>query len=552
MGGLSLDPNMDDPQAAAEDYSVVDPSGYGDPGMMWGSAVDDPSAWIPDTSQAESALSRLRGLSESYLGGADMGHAFDEIKQSKLNALRAARAAYATPQDQSNLPQLAFAAAMLAPTRSGKFSEALSSGLSALIPEIKDQRVMEQARRAGLAGLESQAEAVPGDIMSSRLTAGTDLLSKAQELEFKIQDLKQRGLWNQLSAATRLRAAQTMANARIRAANINQQGSNQRRMQATVQQAQTLAKQDAQNLIAMHYNLPADQYDKWLDDRTAHIMQQWGYKPEDYQGLLIGSGGGTASPTAAAPAGTGATTTPAEQELQQELQQEATQRGQATGAAPAPNVTAAPQPGAAAVPSVAAPGAPTPDVTAAQAENALGAGNGWSRQAAVLTPGEQKDVDDADQQTNNIMMAQNGLQKAIDLNSKAYGGALAGAHTYVQRNLRWIPGYHMSDKAINTTNYENLVNTQVVQNLRASFGGNNITEGERKYLEKLQGSINLSPEERLPILQRAQTYIDARRRYYEWKSRAIRSGTYRNMSYADFLKATNDPLYMSVIGKSAP
>jgi len=536
------DDSIPDPQSYAED-ALAGGSDYGDPGIAaFNVDTNDPSAWIPDTSQAESALARMRGLSESYLGGEDMGQAFDKIKQSKIAALRAARAAYEAPKNQSDLARLAFGAAMLQPTRTGRLSEGIGSGLSAMLPYIQNQRNVDAYNRAGLANLSSQEAEIPGDIMGERLTAGTDMLQKAQELEFKIQDLKQRGLWNQMSAAARIRAANIMAQARRYVANINQVGSNQRKVLQLVQQAQTLAKQDAQNLIGMHYNLPADQYDAWIDKRTEAIMRGWGYDPQTYQNVL-GPGGGAPSnvdPAAAA-------------DLSQELSQEAVQRD--PGGATPPSSTgangspaAAPSSAAGVVTPQPAPAA-TPDATVANAENAIaGTGSQWSRQAATLTPQEQKDVDTADENTNTLMMAEKGIDDALALNDKAWGGALAGPTAWLDRNLRWVPGYHMPQAAIDTTNYQNIIDQQVLQNLKASFGSTGITEGERAFLKTVQGSINLSPQERKPILERAKMFIAARRRYNEWKSAQVRQGTYRNMSYADFLKATNDPMYMQITG----
>jgi len=559
MGALQImtDPPQDDvdPQDAAENALVGGAEGYGDPATGYGLDINDPSAWIPDTSSAQSALAKMRSLSESYLGGEDMGQAFDEIKQSKLNALRAARAAYQPPVDRSNLARLALGAAMMQPTISGHLSEGISNGIQAMLPWLAAQRNTEDYNRQGLAGISAQEAELPGDILSSRLTTGTDLLTKAQELEFKIRDLQQRGLWQQMSAAARLKAANIMAQARRDTANINQQGSNERRMQGLVQQAQTLAKQDAQNLIAMHYNLPADQYDKWVDDRTAHIMQSWGYKPEDYQGVF----------------NVGQQPNPAEAELQNELSQEAVQRdpgGAIPPSAAAPGAsgphpgdfhvptgsTATPpavKPQTAAAPPQPAAAVATPDATIAAAENATGSGNDWSRAAAQLTPQEQKDVDTADENTNTLMMAEKGLNDALALNDKAWGGALAGAHAWVQRNLRGVvPGYHMSDEAVNTTNFQNIIDQQVLQNLKASFGSTGITEGERAFLRTVQGSVNLSPEERRPILERGKLFIAKRRQYNEWKSKAIRDGNYRNQSYAEYLKSINDPMYEQIVGKT--
>lgn len=513
------------------DDGLYDPSTDGGQDFSYGDAS---TVGMPDTSALQSSMGRMRGLAESYLGGIDPTKAFDQIKQSKINALRAARAAFEKPADEMNLPLMAFGAEMLRPTRSGRMGEAVANSVDHMIPLVQDQRQVEQARRSGMAELGAQEAALPGEDLYGRITAGTEALNKASDLDFKIQQLKQTGAWKFIDRQTRIRLADAANKTRLEAAQTMAGARESQALQQAVRQAQQSAQQDAQNLISQHYNIPPDQYNQWIVDRTQHILNTWGYKPEDYQGAL--TPGGAMQPGAQdAPQ-----LSPDEQDLQQELEQEQPRGApqQQQFVPPATTIPVAP---------IASPG----DVgTTGKIDAPAGTpGSPWQRQNAQLSPGEAKDVDEADTMVNQTMLAEDALQQALALNDKAFSGDLAGAHAWIERQADWmVPGYNQSEGAKNTTMFRNLVNTQVVNNLKATFGGSGITEGERAYLENLQASIDKSPEERAMILKQGLKLLGARRKYSEWKAKQIREGNMRVQSYAEFLKNTNDPLYQSVTG----
>jgi hypothetical protein len=112
----------------------------------------------------------------------------------------------------TNLPLLAAGAAMLAPTRTGAFTESLSNGLSASIPQIEQQRQrqLEQARLQGNLGIES------ADVQGE--------LAKQQTQDFyKLLDLSQSDLKYAAATGARLEANANTNNTRILTTGMNDQ-----------------------------------------------------------------------------------------------------------------------------------------------------------------------------------------------------------------------------------------------------------------------------------------------------------------------------------------
>jgi hypothetical protein len=136
-----------------------------------------------------------------------------------------------------------------------------------------------------------------------------------------------------------------------------------------------------------------------------------------------------------------------------------------------------------------------------------------------FTPDERKAILESDDSVASAGLAQGALSNALDLNRKAFSGPTAGVMTQLDRVL---PG-DMGGRA--TTNYEQLIKTQVLDSLKSSFGAMP-TEGERKYLEEVQASVNKTPDEREDILKRGIELAEQRKTREAARAKAMRGGSY--------------------------
>lgn len=116
------------------------------------------------------------------------------------------------------------------------------------------------------------------------------------------------------------------------------------------------------------------------------------------------------------------------------------------------------------------------------------------------------------------------LERALEINAKAYSGPLAGAR---RTAARIIPGLAESEGVVATTELENIVIANALGQLRAVFGGMP-TEGERAILIQLQGSINMTPAERAIIFRQAKEAAQRRIEANKNKINSLKSGSYRN------------------------
>ena len=114
------------------------------------------------------------------------------------------------------------------------------------------------------------------------------------------------------------------------------------------------------------------------------------------------------------------------------------------------------------------------------------------------------------------------LSKAKELSPKAYEGFGAGARRTIARN---IPGVKQSEGVTATTELDTLIGENSLSQLKAIFGGAP-TEGERKILLDLQGSISMSDAERQKIYDRALKAAARRIKINQEKMANIRKGAY--------------------------
>lgn len=129
---------------------------------------------------------------------------------------------------------------------------------------------------------------------------------------------------------------------------------------------------------------------------------------------------------------------------------------------------------------------------------------------------EQEDV------VNGSKSALLNLDKALKLSPLAYEGGAAelrmGVGTY-------IPGIKSSDAQVASTEFNSIMGEQMLSQLKAIFGGNP-TEGERKVLAQLQGSLGMSHEARKPVIENAMAAVRRRLKSAEERIKGIRSGSY--------------------------
>ena len=110
------------------------------------------------------------------------------------------------------------------------------------------------------------------------------------------------------------------------------------------------------------------------------------------------------------------------------------------------------------------------------------------------------------------------LDKALSMNKDAMSGPLVGGRSY----LLSLAG---DKQAIATRDLENMIQTQAIEKLKATFGGMP-TEGERKILLELQGSMSENPETRKRIWERAREMAQARLELNQREVDQIRGGTF--------------------------
>lgn len=137
---------------------------------------------------------------------------------------------------------------------------------------------------------------------------------------------------------------------------------------------------------------------------------------------------------------------------------------------------------------------------------------------ASLSPTDKKAILEADQM---VMASQQGLgmlNQAKTLNPKAAGGALMGTLADVFAQIG-------DETALNTRDLENVLQSNVLPQLKVIFGGAP-TEGERQILLDLQGSAKKTVEERRRIIDRSIAAANARIKFYQDQANDLRGGTY--------------------------
>jgi hypothetical protein len=139
---------------------------------------------------------------------------------------------------------------------------------------------------------------------------------------------------------------------------------------------------------------------------------------------------------------------------------------------------------------------------------------------APLSVADRKTIQEADGLVMSTKSAVDMLTEARKLSDDAYEGFAANARAQASALIG-------SEEAKNTIVFDNLLQSQVLPQLKAIFGGA-ITEGERQVLFDLQGSSSLPKDVRNKIIDRAIQMAQQRVAFYERQAGELRSGTYYN------------------------
>lgn len=138
--------------------------------------------------------------------------------------------------------------------------------------------------------------------------------------------------------------------------------------------------------------------------------------------------------------------------------------------------------------------------------------------AQPLTPTDKKAILEADEMVQTADAAIPLLTQALELNEKAYEGFGAGTRGWIAGNL----GYEGGEA---TMDFDNLIQKQALDSLKATFGAAP-TEGERKILLEIQGSSSQPANVRKGILERALKAVERRKDFYSTRASEMRGGDY--------------------------
>ncbi len=143
--------------------------------------------------------------------------------------------------------------------------------------------------------------------------------------------------------------------------------------------------------------------------------------------------------------------------------------------------------------------------------------------AQPLTATDKKAILEADEGVMTAKSAIDALQKAKELSAKAFSGPAAGGRGYAASFLG--ESSDLGKGGIATAELNNVVTSNALSQLKAIFGGAP-TEGERKILLDIQGSVNQPHEVRTKIYDRARQMAENRLRFNEQRATELRGGQF--------------------------
>lgn len=131
------------------------------------------------------------------------------------------------------------------------------------------------------------------------------------------------------------------------------------------------------------------------------------------------------------------------------------------------------------------------------------------------------EADEGAQAGQNVVKA---LDRALEINGKAWDGPTADISSSA-----WA--LFGNDDATTTQELKNLVTANALESLKATFGAAP-TEGERKILLEVQGSIGQPRAVREAIFKRAKAAAERRLQFNQERARALRSSEYFDEGYS--------------------
>jgi hypothetical protein len=135
-----------------------------------------------------------------------------------------------------------------------------------------------------------------------------------------------------------------------------------------------------------------------------------------------------------------------------------------------------------------------------------------------LTATDKKAILEADEAVSRGEGVLENLDKAMKLSKDAYTGPTAGVRGYAT-SLFGAKGGEATEEL------SNVITSNSLQELKSIFGGNP-TEGERKILLDIQGSVNKAPKVREEIFARARKLAERRLELARRQAEGIRGGDY--------------------------
>lgn len=160
------------------------------------------------------------------------------------------------------------------------------------------------------------------------------------------------------------------------------------------------------------------------------------------------------------------------------------------------------------------------DVNDPQIKGWIATGNVGGMQPK-LSGGEESAIVKADDAVAANKAVMGSIDRAMQLSKKAASGPLALQRGYYGQ---FLPG-QFSSGAKETLQLHNEVTSNMLEQLKTVFGGNP-TEGERKVLNDVQGSVDQSDEVRQAIFQRAKEAANERMALNARRAQQMRAGTY--------------------------
>lgn len=147
------------------------------------------------------------------------------------------------------------------------------------------------------------------------------------------------------------------------------------------------------------------------------------------------------------------------------------------------------------------------------------------------------ETDEAIQAGENVISS---LDRALKLNKTSKSGFGADFFSTIGANVPdWVPVAGGDASDIATQELKNIVTAQALESLKATFGAAP-TEGERKILLEVQGSVDQPEKVREAIFKRAQAAAQRRLAFNRDKAAKLRSGGYFTEGGAPGADGTDD------------